>query len=104
MAWAPGCRFTDPLAATTGYDELEAFLTGVRAQYAGHTFRLSSTVDAHHDVVRLIWDLVAPTARWPQSATTCSPWPPMVVWQPSSASSAPPSLPEPERPSSRRAT
>lgn len=59
-AWTPDCRFTDPMADTTGYDELTAFMEGVQAQFAGHRFVLSSNVDAHHDLVRLTWDLVGP--------------------------------------------
>lgn len=59
-AWTPDCRFTDPMADTTGYDELTAFMEGVQAQFTGHRFVLSSNVDAHHDLVRLTWDLVGP--------------------------------------------
>ena len=58
--WTPECRFTDPMADTTGYDELAAFMGGVDAQFAGHRFVLSSDVDTHHDLVRLTWDLVGP--------------------------------------------
>ena len=56
--WTPDHEFTDPLAAATGHDELEAFITQVRGHYPGSTFRAVSGVDAHHDVARWRWELV----------------------------------------------
>ena len=35
----------------------------VQQQFAGHRFRRTSAVDAHHGFLRVAWELVAPDGR-----------------------------------------
>ncbi|HKN53562.1 MAG TPA: nuclear transport factor 2 family protein [Amycolatopsis sp.] len=53
-------RFTDPLASVTGQDELDQFVGGAQAQFAGLTFTLPADPDAHHDLARFQWHLGLP--------------------------------------------
>ena len=50
----------DPLADVVGHKAIAAFITGARAQFPGHSFRPSSGIDAHHDLLRFAWQLVGP--------------------------------------------
>jgi hypothetical protein len=55
--WSENGRYIDPLAAVAGHDEIDAVVAAAQAQFAGMTFRLASTVDAHHDQARFTWEL-----------------------------------------------
>ena len=59
-AWTTDARYRDPLLEADGHDGLDAMVTTVHTQYAGHRFRRTSGVDAHHDTARFGWELVAP--------------------------------------------
>ena len=54
--FAPGARYTDPLADVTGRDALDAVIAAVQAQFPGLVFTLGP-VDAHHDIARFTWEL-----------------------------------------------
>jgi SnoaL-like domain len=60
QAWAEDGRFIDPLFDVQGHSALDELAQGVIAQYPGHTFRRTSGVDAHHDVLRYTFEFVAP--------------------------------------------
>lgn len=53
----------DPLADVQGHDAIAGFIAGARAQFPGHTFRRSSGIDAHHDLVRFAWQLLDPDGQ-----------------------------------------
>lgn len=53
----------DPLADVRGHDAIAGFIAGARAQFPGHTFRRSSGIDTHHDLVRFAWQLVGPDGQ-----------------------------------------
>jgi limonene-1,2-epoxide hydrolase len=55
--YAPDAAYTDPLAAVTGRDQIDALIAGAQNQFAGLEFRLAGRVDAHHDVARFSWHL-----------------------------------------------
>jgi hypothetical protein len=59
-AWAPDGRLVDPPAVGEGHDGIGALAQALQAQFAGHRFRRTSAVDAHHEVARYRWELVAP--------------------------------------------
>lgn len=56
-AWAPDGRLVDPPLEATG---IAALVDAVLGHYPGHRFTRTSAVDAHHDVARYEWALVAP--------------------------------------------
>lgn len=58
-AWIEDCSYVDPLLQATGYDGLSAMAAGVHAQYPGQRFVRTSGIDAHHNLVRFAWELVA---------------------------------------------
>ncbi|MFF9125402.1 nuclear transport factor 2 family protein [Streptomyces sp. NPDC014889] len=58
-AWTPGGSYTDPLAEAGGHDEITAVITAAREQFPGFAFRLTGTVDGHHDTARFSWELVS---------------------------------------------
>jgi hypothetical protein len=55
--WSSSGRYIDPLAEVAGRDQIDAVIAAAQAQFAGMTFRLASTVDAHHDQARFTWAL-----------------------------------------------
>ena len=55
--YSEDARYTDPLAAATGHDEIAGLIGAVQSQFPGCTFRLIGTVDGHHDVLRFRWEL-----------------------------------------------
>jgi hypothetical protein len=60
QAWAPDGHYVDPLLEARGYAQLDRMVAGVQGSYPGHRFRATSGVDAHHDQLRVAWELVAP--------------------------------------------
>jgi hypothetical protein len=58
--WAEDGRLIDPPAAATGHAEISGLHGALQQQFAGHTFRRASAVDAHHDHLRFAWELVGP--------------------------------------------
>ncbi|MBC2864728.1 nuclear transport factor 2 family protein [Streptomyces mexicanus] len=58
-AWAPDGSYTDPLADVRGHEQIAAVIAGAHEQFPGFSFRLSGTVDGHHDTARFSWELVA---------------------------------------------
>lgn len=56
--YAPDGHLVDPLVDVTGHDALVELFTHFHVAYAGHSFRRSGGVDAHHDLVRWGWEMV----------------------------------------------
>ena len=59
-AWAEDGQLIDPPMTGEGHDGIAALAEGLQAQFAGHSFRRASGVDAHHDHFRFAWELVSP--------------------------------------------
>lgn len=59
-AWASDGGITDPPVAGQGHDGIADVGDTLHAAYAGHSFRRTSAVDAHHDRFRFAWELVGP--------------------------------------------
>ncbi|MBV9800461.1 MAG: nuclear transport factor 2 family protein [Solirubrobacterales bacterium] len=51
--------YLDPLMSGNGIDGISAMIAGAQQQFPGHSFRLISGPDAHHDRVRFSWSLAA---------------------------------------------
>ena len=58
--WAADGALIDPPIDGTGIAGIDALMAAVQSQFPGHTFRRTSGVDAHHDVARYSWAMVAP--------------------------------------------
>ncbi|MFE9994901.1 nuclear transport factor 2 family protein [Streptomyces avermitilis] len=57
-AWAEDGSYTDPLADVRGHEQITAVITAAHEQFPGFAFRLTGTVDGHHDIARFAWELV----------------------------------------------
>ena len=60
QAWTEDGRFVDPLFDVQGHAALDELAQGVIAQYPGHTFRRTSGVDSHHNLVRYTFEFTSP--------------------------------------------
>jgi hypothetical protein len=60
QAWAPDGTYLDPMLEATGRAGMVELAGTVHAAYPGHTFRRTTEIDGHHDLVRFGWELVAP--------------------------------------------
>ncbi|GAA0614726.1 nuclear transport factor 2 family protein [Sporichthya brevicatena] len=58
--WAPDGVLADPPFTGTGHAQILALTGAAQGQFPGHTFRRTSELDAHHDLARYTWELVAP--------------------------------------------
>jgi hypothetical protein len=58
--WAPTGALFDPPFEGEGLDAIAAMTDVVLTHYAGHTFRRTTDIDAHHTFGRYGWELVAP--------------------------------------------
>jgi len=52
--------YTDPLGKADGRQSIDATISHVQSAFPGHRFQLGSAVDAHHDLARFQWHLLAP--------------------------------------------
>ena len=59
-AWTDDARYRDPLLEADGPAGLSEMVATVQDHYPGHRFRRTSGIDAHHDLARFGWELVAP--------------------------------------------
>ena len=55
--WTSDAFYIDPLMQGQGRDGIDAMVSGVQAQFPGHSFRQTNAVDAHNDRVRFGWEL-----------------------------------------------
>ena len=58
--WSVDGELLDPPLEGRGRAEISALADVVVTHYAGHSFRRTTAVDAHHGFARYGWDLVAP--------------------------------------------
>lgn len=59
-AWSPDGVLVDPPMDGAGLDGISDLADAVLQHYPDHRFERTSAVDAHHDVGRYAWALVAP--------------------------------------------
>ncbi|MCK1794569.1 nuclear transport factor 2 family protein [Streptomyces sp. XM4193] len=57
--------YVDPLASVAGHDGMGAVVQGAQEQFAGLRFELLGEVDAHHNIARFRWGLVAQAGAEP---------------------------------------
>jgi hypothetical protein len=57
--WTEDGTYVDPLMAGAGVEGIDAMVGAAQAQFPGHRFELTFGPDAHNDVVRFTWTLVA---------------------------------------------
>ncbi|MEV7345751.1 nuclear transport factor 2 family protein [Streptomyces sp. NPDC093544] len=57
-AWATDGDYTDPLAEVRGHEQIAALIAAAHEQFPGFAFRLTGSVDGHHDTARFGWELV----------------------------------------------
>lgn len=55
--WTADGSYVDPLVSATGRDQIDAAIDGAQRQFPDFTFRLTGTVEAHHNLVRFSWEL-----------------------------------------------
>lgn len=60
-AWSPQGGYTDPLADVRGHEGIVAVVAAAHAKFPGFVFRLTGSVDGHHDTARFSWELVSET-------------------------------------------
>jgi hypothetical protein len=60
QAWAGDGHLVDPPLDGRGHDGIDGMFAAVQGQFAGHRFRRTTGVDAHHEFARYGWELVAP--------------------------------------------
>jgi len=61
--WTDDASYVDPMFTASGHDGLDALASGAQQQFPGHTFRLTTPIEAHHDRARWGWDLVGPSGE-----------------------------------------
>ena len=59
-AWTPDGGMTDPPLTGQGHDGIAELGDALHTHYAGHAFRRTTEVDAHHDRYRFGWALTGP--------------------------------------------
>lgn len=63
--YAEHAVYTDPMVQARGWEALDATIATVQSMFPGHVFQLAGPVDAHHDMARFHWHLLAPGADEP---------------------------------------
>lgn len=58
--WSEGARLVDPPLESAGHAGISDQAATLLAQFPGHRFERSTTLDAHHQFVRYGWRLVNP--------------------------------------------
>lgn len=57
-AFTDDARYCDPLADVTGHADIASMMGALQEQHAGLSLRVSSAIDAHHDLLRFGWEAV----------------------------------------------
>ena len=57
-AFTEDARYCDPLADVTGHDAIASMMGALQEQHTGLSLRVSSAIDAHHDLLRFGWEAV----------------------------------------------
>ena len=58
--WSRKGSYVDPRLGADGHEALDAMVAAVHEQFPGHRFRLTGSVDVHHDRARWGWELAGP--------------------------------------------
>ena len=58
--WTPDGRWVDPPFEGEGYEAINGMVETIYEHYPNHRFRRASDIDAHHDSLRIGWELVSP--------------------------------------------
>lgn len=66
--WSQDASYLDPLFAADGREALDAMVVAVHEQFPGHRFRLTSSIDSHHDRAQWQWELAGPDGSPPVAA------------------------------------
>lgn len=56
-SWSEGADYTDPMAAVSGLEQIDAAITAVQAQFPGFVFTPVGELDTHHQQARFSWGL-----------------------------------------------
>jgi hypothetical protein len=70
QTWTRDARYIEPLMTAEGHGALNAGVSGLQAQFPGHTLRPAGRIDSHHDRVRWRWELFGPDGGEPIAAGT----------------------------------
>ena len=60
QAWTPDGRWVDPPFEGAGHEAINGMVDAIYEQFPDHRFRRASAIDAHHDSLRIGWELVSP--------------------------------------------
>ncbi|KAA5835981.1 nuclear transport factor 2 family protein [Saccharopolyspora hirsuta] len=55
--WTEDARYVDPIATAEGRAAVDDVVATAQQQFPGLVYRLAGSVDSHHDVARLTWEL-----------------------------------------------
>jgi hypothetical protein len=58
--WGPEGRWVDPPFEGQGHEAINRMVDAIYEQFPAHRFRRTSAIDAHHDTLRIGWELVSP--------------------------------------------
>ena len=58
--WTPDGRWVDPPFEGEGHKAINGMIGSIYEHYPNHRFRRASAIDAHHDSLRIGWELVSP--------------------------------------------
>jgi hypothetical protein len=72
QAWAPECRYVDPLLEADSYATLSDMVATVHGHYPGQRFTRTTGIDVHHDQVRFGWKLAGPDATTVEGVDICT--------------------------------
>ncbi len=71
--WADDARYIDPLIEAQGWTAIDAAIAAAQQQFPGFSFRLTGTVDGHHDQCRFSWEFGPAGAQAPVAGLRCRP-------------------------------
>ena len=57
-AFTDDARYCDPLADVAGHEAIASMMGALQEQHEGLSLRVSSAIDAHHDLLRFGWEAV----------------------------------------------
>lgn len=60
QVWSIDGALVDPPLDAQGHAAISEMAAAVQAHFPGHAFRRTTALDAHHDVARYAWELLAP--------------------------------------------
>ena len=58
--YAEHAVYTEPMIDARGWEAIDATIAAVQNMFPGHQFSVAGEVDAHHEMLRFHWHLVAP--------------------------------------------